>query len=112
MDLDVEIKFRLGEHSFSIDVTKNQLDMLKILYKSLLKISNMQYANSLNYQNVVNSLDTTRDAIGRSTSPMPVMESFCSLYEQVLNIRTAATEKYLLSDFSAAFEKYLGIQKN
>lgn len=112
IDLDVEIKFRLGEHTFSIDVTKNQLENLKLLYKSLLKISSMQYMNSLNYENVVRSLDTTRDAIGRSTSQTPVIDSFSDLYKQVLNIRTDATEKYFQTDFSSAFEKYLGIQKN
>lgn len=111
VDLDIEIKFTLGENTFSIDVNKNQLDSLKLLYKALLKISSIQYQNSINYESVVESLEIAKDAVGRSSSSIPTAEVFNSLYDYVLSVRTAAKDKYLQKDFSAAFEKYLGIQQ-
>ncbi len=38
LDMDVEIKFRLGDAQFDIDVQKDQIEKLKDLYKALLRI--------------------------------------------------------------------------
>ena len=46
MDLDIEIKFTMGENSYSIDVNKNQLEELKDLYKSLTRIASIQQENA------------------------------------------------------------------
>ena len=46
VDLDVEIKFTLGNQSFSIDVDKKQLDKLNDLYKALVYISEKVYDNN------------------------------------------------------------------
>jgi hypothetical protein len=111
VDLDIEIKFTLGSENFSIDVTKNQLDSLKLLYKALLKISSMQYANDINYESILESLAIARDAVGRSSSQVPTVESFKNIYDYALSVSTAAKEKYFQKDFSSAFEKYLGSQQ-
>jgi len=45
IDLDVEISFHIGQQGFSIDVDKNQIDRLRDLYKAILAISEVVYAN-------------------------------------------------------------------
>ncbi|MPQ44264.1 PH domain-containing protein, partial [Clostridium tarantellae] len=45
IDLDVEIKFTIGEKNFSIDVHKNQLEQLKDLYKALINIEEINKDN-------------------------------------------------------------------
>ncbi|BAD76553.1 hypothetical conserved protein [Geobacillus kaustophilus HTA426] len=39
VDLDAEIKFKIGSHCYSIDVHKKHIEELKDLYKSLLAIA-------------------------------------------------------------------------
>ena len=46
VDLDVEIKFTLGNQSYSIDVDKKQLAKLNDLYKALGYISEKAYDNN------------------------------------------------------------------
>src|SRR5687768_12829795 len=45
MDMDIEIKFNMGEHHYSIDVNKKQMEELKDLYKALNKIGSIQREN-------------------------------------------------------------------
>lgn len=46
VDLDIEIKFKLGSNSYSIDVRKQDIEYLKDLYKSLIKIASIQQENA------------------------------------------------------------------
>lgn len=46
VDLDIEIKFKLGSNSYSIDVRKQDREYLKDLYKSLVKIASIQQENA------------------------------------------------------------------
>ena len=57
VDLDVEIKFTLGNQSFSIDVDKKQLAQLNDLYKALVYISEKVYDNNALFEIATGSLD-------------------------------------------------------
>lgn len=46
VDLDIEIKFNLGNNSYSIDVRRQDIEYLKDLYKSLVKIASIQKENA------------------------------------------------------------------
>lgn len=45
LDLDVEIKFRLGGHDYSLDIAKENLSELKELYKVLVTMSELMAKN-------------------------------------------------------------------
>jgi hypothetical protein len=109
VDLDVEIKFVIGDTPFSIDVTKNQLEQLKTLYKILLKISAIQYANNHAMSIVAESLETAKGAVGRSSTGN-ITDSFKQVYEFIRDTRETARENYVKKDFSEVYEKYLGNQ--
>ncbi|PDM37311.1 hypothetical protein CMV37_20790 [Bacillus cereus] len=50
IDLDVEIKFQMGDEHYSIDVQKKHIEELKDLYKALLKIEEISYDNDITLQ--------------------------------------------------------------
>ena len=64
IDLDIEIKFSVGDDSFSIDVDKKQIEQLKDLYKALIKIASIQEDNHRLYQYAQKSLASTIDTVG------------------------------------------------
>lgn len=57
VDLDVEIKFKLGGEQFDIDVHKDQIEKLKDLYKALLRIAETTYENDILINQAEQSLD-------------------------------------------------------
>ncbi|MGL4952717.1 MAG: PH domain-containing protein, partial [Culicoidibacterales bacterium] len=66
VDLDVEIKFVLGETVFSIDVDKRQLELLKDLYKTLIEISLLQVKNKVAVEDAMLSLKMANDVLARN----------------------------------------------
>ncbi len=50
IDLDVEIKFQMGDEHYSIDVHRKTYRELKDLYKALLKIEEISYDNDITLQ--------------------------------------------------------------
>lgn len=69
LDLDVELKFYLGEKGFNIDVDKKQIEQLKDLYKALLKIAEIQIENAELGQMATRALDLSISALGRTSKP-------------------------------------------
>lgn len=57
IDLDIEIKFNLGDIHFSIDVQKNQIGQLKDLYKALQFIEETIQENRTKLDFAYRSLD-------------------------------------------------------
>jgi len=108
LDMDVEIKFRLGDVQFDVDVQKDQIEKLKDLYKALLRISETTYENS-----VVTSL--ANESLGKAvailqnsrTEELKLSEQYKELTEFGFNWLTSIREQYHEKDFGAVFEKYI-----
>ncbi|MBM7553338.1 PH domain-containing protein [Thalassobacillus pellis] len=63
IDLDLEIKFSIGDRKLSIDIDKNEGEAIADLYKSLVAISQIQEDNSLHSDYAKESLITARELI-------------------------------------------------
>ena len=107
IDLDVEIKFTIGSHHYSIDVHRDSLQELKKLYKALVKISSIQKKNSLYLQYAQNSLEIASKTINRSSSNQTIEEEFKKVNEYTFEWLTHFHETYASNDFGLVFEKFI-----
>lgn len=57
LDMDVELKFSLGESAFSIDIKKSFIEQLKDIYKALIAIGRQQVRDNISRENAVRTLD-------------------------------------------------------
>ncbi|PIY12394.1 MAG: hypothetical protein COZ18_02150 [Flexibacter sp. CG_4_10_14_3_um_filter_32_15] len=125
IDLDIEIKFKLGARnsassvskmspsdsggvSFSIDVDKNQLEQLKDLYKALYSMSLIE---SSNYSSYNGAYDTINKAIQVVSSNRSEGANQAEELEKVTNYISQflddAKQKYVRKDYSEVFLKYI-----
>ena len=107
VDMDIEIKFSMGELSYSIDVNKKYIEELKDLYKALIKIGALQYENAERFQQAQQSLVTAANAVNRSTSAVSLEEQFKAVNQYVFDWMQQARESYVRKDFGAVFEKFI-----
>ncbi|MEH0154244.1 PH domain-containing protein [Limibacter armeniacum] len=103
IDRDVEIKFELGNNSYSIDVDKNQIEKLKDLYKALIKIGSIQDENNRLLSLANESILTTSETLRGSSRSNASHEEFTAINEYSFNWRKEAFDKYLRSDFGDVF---------
>jgi hypothetical protein len=107
VDMDIEIKFSMGELSYSIDVNKKYIEELKDLYKALIKIGALQYENAERFQQAQQSLVTAANAVNRSTSAVSLEEQFKAVNQYAFDWMQQARESYVRKDFGAVFEKFI-----
>ncbi|KGP73339.1 PH domain-containing protein [Pontibacillus yanchengensis] len=110
VDLDVEIKFTLGNEHFSIDVNKKNLEELKDLYKALLKISEISQENDTYMNFTKQSLDYASNALSQNHThgnDTKVFEEFKQINQHAFNWLAESKEKYTQKDFGAIFERYI-----
>ncbi len=107
VDMDIEIKFSMGEHSYSIDVNKKFMEELKDLYKALIKIGSLQLENAKLLQYAQNSLETASNTINRSTSSTTLEEQFKAINQYAFSWLKQAHETYVPKDFGPVFEKFI-----
>lgn len=108
VDLDVEIKFTLGDVPYSIDVHKKHLEQVKDLYKALLAIAQITYENEHALRFAQQSLETATAAIGRvATREDAPSDQFAKVNEYAFNWLVSAREKYVVKDFGYVFKRYL-----
>lgn len=108
MDMDVEIKFRLGQRDFSIDVHKKHLKEVKDLYKALFRISEMMTENEIALGHAKASLEVASSTLGRGQAGQaPIVESFKELNQAAFAWLAGAQQKYWVKDFGAVFERYI-----
>lgn len=108
LDMDVEIKFRLGDIQFDIDVQKDQIEKLKDLYKALLRISETTYENSVVTSLANESLEKAVAILQNSrTEELKLSEQYRELTEFGFNWLTSIREQYHEKDFGDVFEKYI-----
>lgn len=108
IDLDVEIKFTIGNQVLSIDVDKKQLAPLKDLYKTLIRISQIVKENHtmMNYRQ--NSIKTATSVLASLRSETTqVSEAFEQINQYAFNWDVATRAAYHRKDFGDVFEKYI-----
>ncbi len=108
VDMDVEIKFRMGQRDFSIDVHKKHLAQVKDLYKALFRISEMMTENEIALGHAKASLEVASSTLGRGQAGQaPIVESFKELNQAAFAWLAGAQQKYWMKDFGAVFERYI-----
>ena len=107
VDLDVEIKFDMGGHHYSIDIHKKHIEEIKDLYKALLKIASIQRENERLEGYVHTGLDTAAKAVGRSSSGATTEADFKGINEYTFETLKSAYEKYNPRDFGHVFDLYI-----
>lgn len=107
LDMDVEIKFHLGSHEYSIDVDKRQIEQLKDLYKALLKISMIQGHNDQMLQYAATSLNTAASSMSRTASAASGDEQFKAVNQYAFDWLRQAHGQYVRKDFADVFMKFI-----
>ncbi|BDG44162.1 PH domain-containing protein [Geobacillus sp. 44B] len=108
VDLDVEIKFKIGAHVYSIDVHKKYLEELKDLYKSLLAIAELCHENETKLEYAHKSLELTASVFGRVKSDTNnFLADFKAVNELAFQWLVDAKTKYTVKDFGFVFERYI-----
>ena len=108
VDLDVEIKFSMGDVQFSIDVDKKQVEKLKDLYKALFRISVITHENKIGLDYSVQGINMAVSAFGglRSESK-DVVQNFKDITDYAFEWLVVNRNKYVVEDFSDVFLKYI-----
>lgn len=111
IDLDAELKFKIGEKDHSIDIDKTQIEKIKDIYKALFTISE----KCKEIQKNMTSLNTTYEAIYKMfvlrDLPEQVVLALPDLISQTVtqveahyNSRRTEIQNY---DFGSIFERYI-----
>lgn len=107
VDLDIELKFHLGGENYSIDVNKNQIELLKDLYKALVKISSLQRENAKFLSYAENSLTLASNTVHRSPSSTTLEEQFQAINQYAFEWMKEAHHTYVRKDFGEVFETFI-----
>ncbi len=108
IDLDIEIKFKIGPEDFSVDVHKKHIDELKDLYKALLKISEIQHENEISMDYVKQSLDMASTTLTRTQGAEGrLSDEFKEINQHVFTVLSESKDKYVVKDFGEVYEKYI-----
>ena len=107
IDLDIEIKFSIGPHKYSLDVHKRYLEELKYLYKALIKIGSLQETNAQHLEYAHSSLEIAAKSVNRSSSSQTTEQEFKKINEYVFEWLTHFHATYNTKDFTSAFETFI-----
>lgn len=108
VDLDVEIKFSIGDKVFSIDVDKKQLEQLKDLYKALIKIQELTHENTIGLDISYKSLEMAERVLTNTRKEgIDVNAEMKAITEFAYNWMTGSRNTYIVKDFSDVFKKYI-----
>lgn len=108
VDLDVEIKFSIGDKYFSIDVDKKQLEQLKDLYKALIKISQIKSENAIKLEYSTQTIQIAAQVMGNNrVENGNISANFKEINEYAFNWLSNSRETFMIKDFGYVFEKYI-----
>lgn len=108
IDLDVEIKFTIGDVPLSIDIHKKFATDIKDLYKVLHAISIEGKENEKKFDIAQASLSYAAQSIGRiSSQDVTPAESFEAITRFSTDWMIEQKDKYVRKDFSDLFDLYI-----
>jgi hypothetical protein len=106
LDMDIELKFRLDNTAFSIDVKKTFIEQLKDIYKALITIGKQQGRDAVSRDNALRTLDATASV--HKLNIAPGAGSLVSQFEELLAaLNKAMFDTHTKRDFSDVFAKYI-----
>jgi hypothetical protein len=106
IDLDVELKFTIGDRAFSIDVRKDHLEALKDIYKALHTIGKLQQRDAIGRDHAVQSASVVGSMLKLNAAQDPAAVQ--AHYRAVLEaMNTAVLDHHTRRDFGQVFEKYM-----
>lgn len=106
IDMDVELKFSLGEAAFNIDIRKNFIEPLKDIYKALIAIGRQQVRDGVARENAVRTLDAMGGMfkLNNVAGEAAVVAHFNALLE---NFNDAVLDRHTTRDYTRVFERYI-----
>jgi hypothetical protein len=107
VDLDIEIKFSMGDIYHSIDVRKQDINALKDLYKVLVTISSIQAENQHYFQYAEKSLTLASNSLKPYTHNALPEEQFKAINLYSFNWLKKTHQEFMRKDFSAIFDKFI-----
>jgi hypothetical protein len=108
VDLDVEIKFHIGSHHYSIDVHKKHLEEVKDLYKALIKIAEITHENEVMLSYAKQSLELASQTLSRvASTESGLVHQFKELNQISFQWLVDTTKQYRIKDFGFVFERYI-----
>ncbi|HYW52169.1 MAG TPA: PH domain-containing protein [Gemmatimonadaceae bacterium] len=106
VDLDIELKFTIGEKAFSIDVRKNHIEALKDMYKALHTIGKLQKRDEVGRSHAISAASVLGSMLKLNSASEPA--AAVGHYRAVLDaLNDAVRDDHTRKDFSAVFEKYI-----
>ncbi len=106
IDLDIELKFAIGDKPFSIDVRKGHLEQLKDIYKALHTIGKLQHKDEVGRSHAISAASVLGSMLKLNGAAEP--SAVAAHYRSLLNeLNEAVLERHLRKDFSLVFEKYI-----
>jgi hypothetical protein len=106
IDLDIELKFSIGDEAFSIDVRKKFIEQLKDIYKALIAIGHQQKRDEACRENALRVLDATAGMYKIGTVPSD--EAVLNLYDALLkNVNRTMLVNHTKRDFDDVFSRYI-----
>ncbi|WP_214827864.1 PH domain-containing protein [Exiguobacterium algae] len=108
VDLDVEVKFIIGDKPYSIDIHKKQIEHVKDLYKALLAIEEIQREGRRMMEYANTSLTHSVSILsGLREGDMNVPNTFKELNEQSFDWLQRHYHEWNRKDFGDVYEKYI-----
>ena len=106
IDMDVELKFSLGDSAFSIDIRKNFIEQLKDIYKALIAIGRQQARDGVARENAIRTLDAMGGML--KLNNLGGEAGVVSHYNAVLdNLNAAVLDRHTTRDYTRVFERYI-----
>ncbi|WP_305767972.1 PH domain-containing protein [Candidatus Epulonipiscium viviparus] len=108
VDLDIELKFTLNDHPFSIDIEKKHLEQLKDIYKALLAIRHIRHTDQRNYEAGLKSLELTAEIMsGKTSDPISLVTEVEKINDYIFSYHKKLYATCITKDFGKVFEKYI-----
>ena len=106
MDMDVELKFSIGEAHFSIDVRKSFIEQVKDIYKALIAIGRQQGRDATCRDNAVRTLEAMGGMLklGNLQGEAAVVAHFNAVLD---NLNTTMLDRHSTRDYTRVFEKFI-----
>lgn len=106
LDMDIELKFKLDNTQFSIDIKKTFIEQLKDIYKALITIGKQQQRDAVCRDNALRALDATASV--HKLNLAPGEGGLVVQYNGLLTaLNTAMFDTHTKRDFSDVFTKYI-----
>ena len=106
LDMDVELKFSIGESGFSIDVKKTFIEQVKDIYKALIAIGRQQSRDAIARDNAVRTLEAMGGML--KLGNLQGEAAVVAHYNAVLDgLNAAMLDRHTTRDFTRIFEKFI-----